>query len=39
LLAWSGGATWPISAYLIALACITLVATFAAPETARRPID
>ncbi|SFH91329.1 MFS transporter [Methylobacterium brachiatum] len=39
LLAWSGGATWPISAYLIALACVTLVATFAAPETARRRID
>lgn len=39
LLAWSGGATWPISVYLIALACVTLVATFAAPETARRPID
>ncbi|SDO27168.1 MFS transporter, MHS family, shikimate and dehydroshikimate transport protein [Methylobacterium phyllostachyos] len=39
LLAWSGGATWPISAYLIALACVTLAATFAAPETARRRID
>lgn len=39
LLAWSGGATWPISVYLIVLACITLVATFAAPETARRQID
>ncbi len=39
LLAWSGGATWPISAYLIALACVTLAATFAAPETARRQID
>jgi MHS family shikimate/dehydroshikimate transporter-like MFS transporter len=39
LLVWSGGATWPISVYLIALACITLAATFAAPETARRHID
>jgi MHS family shikimate/dehydroshikimate transporter-like MFS transporter len=39
LLAWSGGATWPISAYLIGLACVTLAATFAAPETARRRID
>ena len=38
LLGWSSGATWPISVYLIALACITLVATLAAPETARKPI-
>jgi MFS transporter, MHS family, shikimate and dehydroshikimate transport protein len=38
LLAWSG-ATWPISVYLIALALITLAATFAAPETAGRKID
>ncbi|WP_436266759.1 MFS transporter [Methylobacterium fujisawaense] len=39
LLAWSGGATWPISTYLIVLACVTLVATFLAPETTRQPID
>ncbi|MFE1599143.1 MFS transporter [Methylobacterium sp. ID0610] len=39
LLGAGGGATWPISVYLIALACVTLAATFAAPETARRPID
>jgi MFS transporter, MHS family, shikimate and dehydroshikimate transport protein len=39
LLAWSGGATWPISAYLIVLACVTLATTFAAPETAGRPLD
>jgi MHS family shikimate/dehydroshikimate transporter-like MFS transporter len=35
LLAWSGGATWPISAYLIGCAAITLTAAVAAPETAR----
>jgi MFS transporter, MHS family, shikimate and dehydroshikimate transport protein len=34
LLAWSGGATWSISVYLILCACITLTATIAAPETA-----
>ena len=33
LMAWSG-ATWPISVYLIACACITLTAAIAAPETA-----
>jgi MHS family shikimate/dehydroshikimate transporter-like MFS transporter len=33
LMAWTGGETWPISAYLIVLAAITLVATRAAPET------
>jgi MFS transporter, MHS family, shikimate and dehydroshikimate transport protein len=37
-IAWTGGATWPISVYLIALAMITLVATFAAPETAGKPL-
>ena len=35
LLAWSGGPTWPISAYLVLCACITLAAAVAAPETAR----
>jgi MHS family shikimate/dehydroshikimate transporter-like MFS transporter len=34
LMAWSG-ATWPISVYLIACACITLTAALTAPETAR----
>ena len=34
LMAWSG-ATWPISVYLIACACITLTAAITAPETAR----
>jgi MFS transporter, MHS family, shikimate and dehydroshikimate transport protein len=36
--AWTGGPTWPISVYLIALAMITLVATMAAPETAGKPL-
>jgi MFS transporter, MHS family, shikimate and dehydroshikimate transport protein len=35
---WTGGATWPISVYLIALAAITFVATAAAPETAGKPL-
>lgn len=34
LLAWSGGATWPISIYLVVAALITIIATAAAPETA-----
>ncbi len=34
LMAWSGGATWPISIYLIAAALITITATAIAPETA-----
>jgi MFS transporter, MHS family, shikimate and dehydroshikimate transport protein len=36
--AWTGGATWPISVYLIALAVITFIATMAAPETAGKPL-
>ena len=32
LLAWSGGATWPVSLLLIACACLTLTAAIAAPE-------
>ena len=35
-LAWTGGATWPISIYLIALAVLTLFAAIVAPETARK---
>ena len=31
-MAWTGGATWPISIYLIVLAIITFIATIAAPE-------
>ena len=38
LLTWSGGATWPISIYLIACALITTLATFSAPETARKEL-
>jgi MFS transporter, MHS family, shikimate and dehydroshikimate transport protein len=37
-MAWTGGATWPISVYLIVLASITFVATMAAPETAGKPL-
>jgi MFS transporter, MHS family, shikimate and dehydroshikimate transport protein len=37
-MAWTGGATWPISVYLIVLALITIVATMAAPETAGEPL-
>lgn len=38
LLAWSGGASWPISLYLIFLALITLVSVFLAPETRGRDL-
>ncbi len=38
LLAGSGGQSWGISLYLIALAVITLVATISAPETAHKPL-
>jgi MFS transporter, MHS family, shikimate and dehydroshikimate transport protein len=37
-MAWSGGATWPISVYLIVLGVLTLIATMAAPETAGKPL-
>jgi len=37
LMLWTG-ATWSISLYLIAIALVTLVATFAAPETARETL-
>jgi MHS family shikimate/dehydroshikimate transporter-like MFS transporter len=36
--AWTGGATWPVSIYLIVLALISLIAAKAAPETAGRPL-
>jgi len=39
LIGWSGGATWPISLYLILLAAITLPAAVAAPETAGKPLS
>jgi MFS transporter, MHS family, shikimate and dehydroshikimate transport protein len=38
LVAWTGGATWPISVYLIVLASITFIAARAAPETAGSPL-
>lgn len=37
-MAWTGGATWPISVYLIVLGCITVIAAIAAPETAGKPL-
>ncbi len=37
-MAWAGGATWPISLYLIALGIITFIATMAAPEMAGKPL-
>lgn len=36
LMVWSGGATWPISIYLIGCGLITTFATFMAPETAQK---
>lgn len=39
LMTWSGGATWPISLYLIACALITAYATYKAPETAGKDIS
>jgi MFS transporter, MHS family, shikimate and dehydroshikimate transport protein len=37
-MAWTDGATWPISVYLIVLAVITFIATAVAPETAGKPL-
>lgn len=39
LMTWSGGATWPISIYLIVCALITAYATYKAPETAGTDIS
>jgi len=39
LVAWSGGAPWPIALYLIACAPLTAVATALAPETSGKAID
>ena len=36
---WTGGATWPISVYLIVLAAITWLAAAAAPETASKALN
>jgi MFS transporter, MHS family, shikimate and dehydroshikimate transport protein len=38
-LTWTGGATWPISVYLIVLGIITFIATMAAPETAGKQLS
>lgn len=38
LVAWSGGATWPVSIFLIALALLTLTAALFAEETAGKPL-
>lgn len=38
LMAWSGGATWPVSLFLILCAAITAFATFVAPETAGKDL-
>lgn len=38
LMAWSGGATWPVSLFLIFCALITAIATWAAPETAGKEL-
>jgi MFS transporter, MHS family, shikimate and dehydroshikimate transport protein len=35
LLQWSGGRSWPIAVYLIALSAITLVSVWLAAETHR----
>src|SRR5882724_649613 len=37
-MAWTGGATWPISIYLIVVAFITFIAAMAAPETAGKAL-
>ena len=39
LMAWTGGATWPISVYLIVVAAITFLATIVAPETASKALN
>src|SRR5260370_30820523 len=38
-MAWTGGATWPISVYLIVLASITFLAATIAPETASKALN
>ena len=39
LLGWSGGAPWPIAVYMIAIALVTLVSVYFAPETVRSSIE
>jgi MHS family shikimate/dehydroshikimate transporter-like MFS transporter len=38
LMAWSGGATWPVSVFLIFCALITATATYVAPEMANKEL-
>ena len=38
LMAWAGGATWPVSLFLIVCALITATATFVAPEMANKEL-
>jgi MFS transporter, MHS family, shikimate and dehydroshikimate transport protein len=39
LIAWTDGATWPISVYLIVIAAITFLAARIAPETASKALN
>lgn len=39
LMAWSDGATWPISVYLIVIAAITFLAARVAPETVGKVLN
>jgi MFS transporter, MHS family, shikimate and dehydroshikimate transport protein len=39
LMAWTGGATWPISVYLIVIAAVTFIAARVAPETASQALN
>jgi MFS transporter, MHS family, shikimate and dehydroshikimate transport protein len=38
LMTWAGGATWPVSLFLIACALLTAIATSVAPETANKEL-
>jgi len=38
LLAWSGGAPWPVAAFMIVIAAITILAVCATPETRGRDL-
>jgi MHS family shikimate/dehydroshikimate transporter-like MFS transporter len=38
LMAWAGGATWPVSVFLIFCALITAIATTVAPEMANKEL-
>jgi MHS family shikimate/dehydroshikimate transporter-like MFS transporter len=38
LMVWSGGATWPVSLFLIFCAMVTAIATYCAPEMANKEL-